>query len=348
MTYLATIFLLLIGSCTYYLTYTLYRYALTSRKLLDIPNHRSSHAHPTPSGGGLTIVTAFFVTTIILYASGQIPFNLWMAVGGGILVAFISGWDDIKPLPIRLRLSIHFLAAIWSLIWINTSPETLPFVHPSEIPDRIGIFLLSVLWITWMTNLYNFMDGIDGLAASQAVTTALSAGFFIWLGVGQPGTALLMFTLAAACLGFLPWNWPPARIFMGDIGSCFLGFGFGLFSLIPVDQGGLPFWCWPILLAVFICDASMTLFQRYFSGQDWHLPHRSHAYQHAAQIIGHRTTTLAIIAVNVFWLWPWAAYVLRHPEYGMIIAAIVYLPLILLARFFGAGQVNGIRTINPT
>ncbi len=347
MTYLATISLLFICGCSYSLTYFLYRFTLTSRKLLDIPNHRSSHAYPIPRGGGLAIVTAFSIAALALFAADLISSNLLMALAGGWLVAFISGWDDIKPLPIHLRLATHVLAAIWALAWLTPSLDY--FFTSDPIFSGVGLFIAAVLWLVWVTNLYNFMDGIDGLAVSQALTTALCAGFLtMWSNPEEPGLALLVLALASACLGFLPWNWPPARIFMGDIGSCFLGFYFALIALLPPDQGGLPFWCWPILLAVFICDATMTLFQRYISGQDWYLPHRSHAYQHAAQIAGHRTTTLAVIAINVFWLWPWAVYVLRHPENGMIVSVLVYLPLILLARFFGAGQVNGIRTINQT
>lgn len=182
------------------------------------------------------------------------------------------------------------------------------------------------------------MDGIDGIAGVEAVTVAAGAALLLWVR-GDAAMAGVLVLLAAAVLGFLAWNWPPARIFMGDVGSAYLGFVLGVMALATSAEGPLNLWVWLILLAVFITDATVTLLRRLLRGERWYEAHRTHAYQHAARRFGsHRKVTLAVGALNVLWLLPLAGVACALPGYGWWLAVVAYLPLLLLAVKFGAGQ----------
>jgi Fuc2NAc and GlcNAc transferase len=149
----------------------------------------------------------------------------------------------------------------------------------------------------------------------------------------------LLALLGAATLGFLPWNWPPARIFMGDVGSGFLGFNLAVLALYTVHTGALTVWSWLILLGVFIVDATVTLLRRIVRGERWYVAHRNHAYQHAAiRWRSHRRVTLTVLAINLAWLIPLAWFVNRCPQLGIIAVSLALAPLIVWALALGAGQ----------
>ncbi len=157
--------------------------------------------------------------------------------------------------------------------------------------------------LAWLINLTNFMDGIDGIAGAEAVTVARICCALSTMAHGVNVVALLFAVLAASATGFLIWNWYPARIFMGDAGSGFLGFCFGALTLLAAFRSALsPFPL--ILLGVFVIDASLTLAKRILRRDQWYAPHRSHAFQHLARRFGHECTTLFVIAVNLLWLAP--------------------------------------------
>ncbi len=159
--------------------------------------------------------------------------------------------------------------------------------------------LLAVVGIAWLTNLYNFMDGIDGLAAGEAVSVGL-VGCGLLAFAGADGMALAALSLAAAAGGFGVFNWPPAKIFMGDVGSGLLGFAFGVLALASERAGAVPLMVWMMLLAAFIVDATATLIRRVVNGERWFEAHRSHAYQRAVQMgYSHRDVTLAVMGLNV-------------------------------------------------
>ena len=171
--------------------------------------------------------------------------------------------------------------------------------------------VFAALLIVWLLNLYNFMDGIDGIAGIEAVTVGAGCAVVAFV-VGYPAGAIACLLLAAASAGFLAWNFPPARIFMGDAGSGFLGVVFGVLAVDASRQTPELLWSWLILLGAFIVDATVTLLRRLIRGERVYEAHRSHAYQHAARAIGkHRPVTLAIGAINVLWLLPLALMVAR-------------------------------------
>jgi Fuc2NAc and GlcNAc transferase len=197
--------------------------------------------------------------------------------------------------------------------------------------------LLCGLYIVWMINLCNFMDGIDGLASVQAITVAIGGAWLGWLA--GSGTGALLTLLFAACVGgFLIWNFPPARIFMGDAGSGFLGLVVALLSLWAGQATPALFWAWFILIGCFMVDATTTLVRRVRRGERFHEAHRSHAYQFAARRFGaHRPVTLACGAINLLWLLPMASAVALGRLDGVLGVVLAYAPLVWLAYHFKAG-----------
>lgn len=310
------------------------RYALL-RNVLDIPNSRSSHTQPTPRGGGLAIVLAFSLALPWASWVGALPLaQLWALLGAGWLVALVGFVDDHLSLAARWRLLAHFVAAIWALAFLGGAPDLL--VLGVVVDLGWGGFALAVFYLVWLLNLYNFMDGIDGLAGVEALTAGLAAALlYAWLGLWD--ALLLPLLLALAASGFLVWNFPPARIFMGDAGSGYLGLILGMLSLQAalIDPGLL--WVWLILLGVFIVDATLTLGRRLARGEKIYEAHRSHAYQHAARHYGrHLPVTLAVAAINIFWLLPIACWVAQGGE-GLAGVFLAYMPLLWLALRFRAG-----------
>lgn len=329
--------LLAVGAVASILTFIVWRYARV-RQVLDIPNERSAHTTPTPRGGGVAIVLAFLGAASLLAVQHIVDVAVVQAlVGAGGLVAAIGFLDDHKPMPASWRLVAHFAAAAWVLMSLNNLPQL--DLAETSVRLRWPGYLLTSLFLVWLLNLYNFMDGIDGMAAGEAVTVGFAAALLYSFDPATQTAWVLPASLAAAALGFLLWNWPPARIFMGDAGSGFLGIAFGVLSLHSASIDSKWPWVWIILLGVFIVDASVTLLQRLRTGQRVHEAHRTHAYQNAAHFLGrHRPVTLAICAINLLWLLPIAALVAADILSGPIGVMFGYLPLVLLAIRWNAGS----------
>ena len=311
------------------------RYALV-RQLMDIPNDRSSHSVSTPRGGGLAIVLAFVVVLLSLAVSGKLGSGFLLAtVPAAGAVAAVGFWDDHGHVSARVRIVVHFAAIAWAIVLLG---DKLTAPIPWGLFDA-GWFTLMLVGVAlvWFLNLFNFMDGIDGIAAVEAVFIAGSGAALTALA-GLAGISLAFVALGSASLGFLLWNWPPAKIFMGDVGSGFLGAALGILSYSAVAEGGVTLWTWVILAAVFVTDATIALARRIIRGEQWYKPHRSHAYQRASRRWGHRVVTLTVAFINLVWLLPLACYVFLHPHKGIIIAAAAYMPLILLTLVIGAGR----------
>ncbi|HHY35475.1 MAG TPA: glycosyltransferase family 4 protein [Firmicutes bacterium] len=278
------------------LTKLVQHYAL-KRGILDIPNERSSHTVPTPRGGGLAIVITFFASVFAMAFLRVVPSRLVLAIlGGGLLVSGIGWLDDRRSLSPLVRAAVHLLASAWTVYWLGGLPSlNLGFCRIS-----IPFFgtCLAMVGMVWSINLYNFMDGIDGLAGSEAVSVGIVGGALAAL-CGALDVALLSWVLAAACAGFLMWNWPPAKIFMGDVGSGFLGFIFATLALATENAAAVPLFAWVLLLGVFVVDATATLVRRVVRGERWYEAHRSHAYQLAVRAgYTHKQVVLAVLAIN--------------------------------------------------
>ena len=313
------------------------RIVLVRHGVMDLPNSRSSHAVPVPRGGGVAIVVVFLSAVVWLFLKHEIPGRLaWSLVGGGLAISIVGILDDRFTLPPWPRFAVHSLAAAWAL-WC------LGWTQPSQLGNStlFGIWAIRTAefgGLVWLTNLFNFMDGIDGLAGMEGVCVSAFGGILLFRG-GLPSYSQLSWLLAAASLGFLLWNWPPAKIFMGDVGSGFLGFTLGTLALFSSNLSPGVIWPWLILLAAFFVDATVTLLRRMFSGARWYEAHRSHAYQHAAQAwTSHSKVTLAVGAINIGWLFPLAWIAFQFPQAAPALAAIAAAPLVYIALQFDAGR----------
>ncbi|EZP64993.1 MULTISPECIES: MraY family glycosyltransferase [Pseudomonas] len=324
------------------LTWQLRRYAL-SASLIDTPNARSSHSVPTPRGGGVAIVISFLAAVPVLAFADLIPWSwAWGMLGAGLGVAVLGFMDDHGHIAARWRLLGHFLAAVWVLFFLQGLAPLKIFGHLIDL-GWLGNFL-AVLYLVWLLNLYNFMDGIDGIASIEALCACL--GMCVVYGVA--GHAQLVWTplvFSMAVVGFLYWNFPPARIFMGDAGSGFIGIILGAFSLQACLISPQLFWAWLIMLGVFIVDATFTLIRRLLRGDKVYEAHRSHAYQFASRQIGrHRPVTLAVACINIFWLLPVALAVVLLDLDGVLGLVVGYVPLVWLAIKFNAGSLEPANT----
>ncbi|SDB54322.1 Fuc2NAc and GlcNAc transferase [Desulfonatronum thiosulfatophilum] len=336
--------IVLIGAafCTAFLfTGWMRRFALT-QNLLDIPNARSSHQLPTPRGGGVSIVLVVLAGLSVLWWHNSLSgAELTAFLGAGGLVALVGWMDDRGHVAARWRLLVHFSAGIWGLAWLGGFP-------PLELAGRVVDLGwlghgLAVLYLAWLLNLYNFMDGIDGIAGIEAITVCGGGVVLYWLSLGRelsgytaPAQPALL--LAAATAGFLCWNFPRARIFMGDAGSGFVGLLLGLLSLQAARAAPELFLGWLILLGVFVVDATVTLLRRMLRGERVYDAHRDHAYQHAARHHGsHFPVTLAVGAVNLAWLLPLAGLVATGRLDGLVGLLIAWIPLVIVVVYYRGG-----------
>lgn len=316
------------------------RKAALRTSLLDHPNERSSHTHPTPRGGGLGIVLPFLGIAAFLHTDGQIDTRLFGAtLGAGLLVAALGFVDDCMGLAARWRFAGHVAASAWiiGLLWPLPPLQVFGHLHEWE-PWSVPVVALTIVW---MINFFNFMDGIDGIAAIEATSVALGGALVWWLVA--PGSDWLLAVLFAACVcGFLLWNFPPARIFMGDAGSGSLGVILAVLALWSARDAPHLAWSWLVLSGVFIVDATTTLMRRVRRGERFSEAHRNHAYQYAARKHGsHRSVTLAVLAINVAWLLPIAVAIALRWLDGMAGLGLALGPLVWLAYFYKAGDRAG-------
>jgi len=314
-----------LGACA--LTVGLRGYAI-KRRLLDVPNTRSSHQVATPRGGGAAIVVA-----VTLALTGMVP---WWLLVGGLLVAGVGFVDDHRHVSVGIRLAGHLAASGLAVIGLGGAPAVGLF--GVQLVPSFAMSIVAVVFVAWFINLTNFMDGIDGIAAVQVISVSLIGGGLALLVSPQNAVSGPSAVLAAATAGFLVWNWPPARIFMGDAGSGFVGYMIGVLTVQAASVRPELGAAWLILSGVFVVDASVTLARRAFRRERLHEAHRSHAYQQvAARLRTHRPVTLGVLAINVFWLGPLAWAVAANwisGETGLVLA---YGPLILVALLLRAG-----------
>jgi Fuc2NAc and GlcNAc transferase len=323
--------LIVIGSAaaSCLLTYLIWKLAL-SRGLLDVPNERSSHQLPTPRGGGLAIVLVTTAAFSWLGAIHRLDGAVLAALTGGLMVAAIGLIDDRRPLPAGLRLAAHFGAAVWALAWLGG----LPALRFGDQVISLGAagFVLGALGIVWAMNLFNFMDGIDGIAASEATFVSWTGALLGSMATVASEVRWAAVLLGAACLGFLRWNWPPARIFMGDVGSGYLGYVIAVLAVAATREDPAALWIWLILGGVFFVDATVTLLRRLLRGDRIYEAHRSHAYQWLARRWeSHARVTWAVLTVNVLWLLPCAVFATRRPGIAAATAIFALAPLVLFA-----------------
>ncbi|HEY7883536.1 MAG TPA: glycosyltransferase family 4 protein [Cellvibrionaceae bacterium] len=311
------------------------RFYAVKKQILDIPGERSSHSLPTPRGGGLGILVAVMGGLILLPITGNTVFL--MPLIPGVLLALLCFWDDHGHIGFQYRLLAQLTAVIALLFILGGAPWLTLFFW--SLQDSLSVYILLVVTIVWFINLFNFMDGIDGIAGLESVSICIGLMVLGFMS-GQVGQYwFLSLVLLAACLGFLLWNFPRARIFMGDVGSVFCGYCLALIFLLAGAQSSILFWSGIILAGVFIVDASVTLLVRLASGKKIWKAHRSHAYQHAARLYNsHIKISMTVTIINLCWLLPIASLVLLEqlaPAWALVVA---YAPLVGLAVWLNAGR----------
>jgi Fuc2NAc and GlcNAc transferase len=235
----------------------------------------------------------------------------------------------------KVRIAVHFAAALWALVFLGGLPSVR--VGDGLFSLGVAVYLLGGLGIVWSLNLFNFMDGIDGIAASEGVFVAL-AGAVLSAAIGTSASVpAIALVLGFACAGFLVWNWPPARVFMGDVGSGYIGFAIAVLVLIAARDNPVAWFVWLTLGAVFFVDATVTLARRWFRRERVYEAHRSHAYQLLARRFGHRPVTLGVLLVNVFWLLPCAWFAVAFPGRAVWITIGALAPVVLAVLGVGVG-----------
>lgn len=272
------------------------------KQLLDIPNERSSHTNPTPRGGGLIIVIVSLASYII-YSLTMGQRIVWGYLAGALMIAVISWLDDVRSISFVVRFLVHALAA-GALLYDAGAWQSIYFpIFGYKLDIAYLVPIISFCWIVWLTNAYNFMDGIDGISGVQALTAGLG-----WMLIGYlTGFSNVSFfggVIAFSSLGFLMYNWPPAKIFLGDVGSAFLGFTFAAMPFLAGSEhtgkaAPLPIIA-VLLVWLFLFDTLLTFFVRLAKGKKvWHA-HREHLYQRLI-IAGysHKTVSLLYLVISL-------------------------------------------------
>lgn len=331
--------LFLVAGVSWGLTGLLRRYAV-ARHLMDVPNNRSSHSSPTPRGGGISIVLTFLIGLLLLWMLSFLDTTVFVGLSGaGVMVAVIGFIDDHGHIAARWRLLGHFFSASWLVFWVGGLP--LFTLYGFDVGSGWPGNVLLVIFLVWMLNLYNFMDGIDGIAGIEALSSTLVVALLFLFVFDNQEMLVLNLLMFASVTGFLIWNFPPAKIFMGDAGSGFLGLMLGALALYSMHIEAVMLWVWLILLGVFIVDATFTLLRRVFRGDRFYEAHCSHAYQLASRKYGgHRVVTLSVLALNLFWLTPWSVFVVLGEVDGVTGLVMAYVPLLYLAWYFRAGEIE--------
>jgi len=282
---------------SYLFVYLIRRYA-ERRQIIDHPNERSSHSMPTPRSAGLAIVI-LVLGTGLWFADGAGWSRSLIYIVCGAIIAFLGWRDDVRSLSPRIRFAVHALVAVISIIGLGYFKSvTIPMLGEHQL-GVIGS-LITFLWIIGLTNAYNFMDGIDGIAGGVALSAALG---WMWLSSNMQNQFVfwIALSIAAGSLGFLGHNWSPAKIFMGDVASTFLGYSFAVLPLLSADESGDALMLGTLLMWTFIMDAGVTFIRRALKREKVFSAHRTHLYQRL--VIGgyqHATISSLYILLTLF------------------------------------------------
>jgi UDP-N-acetylmuramyl pentapeptide phosphotransferase/UDP-N-acetylglucosamine-1-phosphate transferase len=272
------------------LTYLIKNYAL-KKGIVSIPNDRSLHSTPVPLGGGVAIVITWYIGISILFILGFLAKNLYFALLSGILLTIISLLDDLIGLKPIIRLFFHFVTAIIAFILIGGLRQLV--IPTIEFDYRFLIYPVAIIGMVWFINLFNFMDGVDGFASLEAII--ICAVIFLMSG------NIVNLLLVACIAGFLFWNWPKAKIFMGDVGSTQIGFILVVLGIYFHDTYEFSILNWIMLSSPFWFDATLTLYRRWRNGEKLGVAHRKHAYQRIVRAgFSHLKVNIYLIVINVF------------------------------------------------
>lgn len=274
---------------SFIITYIIYKIAL-SRSIISIPNERSLHSTPTPVGGGLAIIIAWYTSISVLYFFDLLEQKLFLALLSGIILTIVSLIDDLTELKPSIRLVFQFITAILAFYFLGGLRQ---FIIPSfDIDYRFILYPVTVIGIVWFINLFNFMDGVDGFASLEAIIISLLM-FFL------SGSAINLILIASVS-GFLYWNWPKAKIFMGDVGSTQLGFILVVLGIYAHNTLQFSILNWIMISSPFWFDATLTLYRRWRNGEKLGEAHRKHTYQRLVRAgFSHLQVDMFLLVLNL-------------------------------------------------
>jgi UDP-N-acetylmuramyl pentapeptide phosphotransferase/UDP-N-acetylglucosamine-1-phosphate transferase len=289
---MSTILLLVVLAVSFAGTFIIYKVAV-KRNIMDVPNIRSSHSQPTPRGGGLALVVAWYIGLFVLRFLGLIESNLFFALLSGAILAIISFIDDLYDIKPLIRIVFQFIT-VASGLWLIGGLTSINIENTSfDFP--IVLSCIALIGTLWFINLFNFLDGIDGYASVEAILVAL--------GLLIITRNIIFLVLIFAVLGFLIWNWPRAKIFMGDIGSTQLGYILVILGIHFNNKLQIDFLGWLILTSLFWVDATVTLFKRWRNKEKLSQAHKKHYFQRIVQFgFSHRKTVIWAIAINLMFI----------------------------------------------
>ena len=326
-----TIIISYIGTCL------VERLFLKFSLFIDSPDDRSVHEYPIPSAGGLSIIVVFFLYLlflIILYPVNNFSYIILLI--SVIPVVTIGVIDDLKKIGVYKRLLVHAFSSIVIVYYFQIINHS--FSINTQGQSIYIIPLASIVLSMWLMNLYNFMDGVDGYAATESIFVALSASLIAY--INDPSSYIYMYLLGfgAANIGFLIRNWHPAKIFMGDTGSVSSGCIFAFFIFYSGAESAISVYTWLILLSVFISDSTYTLFVRIVTKKNITKPHLTHAFHIITKVKESQFITVKVlILTNILWVFPMAILSMIYINYHIIIAFLVYIPILLYLVKIGAG-----------
>jgi len=270
------------------------RHALISKGVYDTPNARSSHSLPTPRGGGIVVMTSIIIGIATLWWGDVVlPKGLIIALAISCGLAFISWMDDLWSISALVRLTCQAMA-IGGILYLDPALaiDTLPF-----LPEWSAFLIIAAAWV-WCVNLYNFMDGIDGMTSVETVSICAGLSLLALTGILSDDILPPLAVVGVAALAFLYWNWSPAKIFLGDVGSIPLGFLLGWFILKAINDGA---WLAALIIpGCYLADTTITLARRAIRGAPVWQAHREHFYQKPITYgIAHQRIMLRIILTNL-------------------------------------------------
>ncbi len=285
---------------------------LSAHAILDRPVARSSHQVPLPRGAGLAVVPALAAGWLALAWRG-VPRGVFIVLAAAAVLALLSWRDDRRSLPVWVRLGAHAFAVVVCLAALPDAP-----IFQGVLPPTLDRAAAAVLWL-WFTELYNFMDGIDGITGVETVAIGIGLALVAASTGAGDNAAALALAAAAAALGFLRWNWHPAQIFLGDVGSVPLGFLLGWLLLLAAARG---LWAPALILPLYyLADATITLARRVIRRAPFWQAHREHFYQRALGADGdHSAVSRAVLCTDAA-LVAWALLAVAHPFSALILAA---------------------------
>ena len=267
---------LLATVATWVLLYPITRIA-KSWKIMDVPGHRSSHMTPVPRIGGTGIIISIIVASLVVC---RVTPALIVAVSLGGVVAIVSFLDDLITLPSILRLATHLLGAglVIYLIRLEIPAIGLPYLqHAEPLPKIVGL-VLGTLFVVGFLNFFNFMDGINGISSAQGIIGGITLSILFAMHANA-NSVIIAAAIAGGCLGFLPHNFPKAKIFMGDVGSTALGFSLAMLTVVGASRTRIPWVAFMLPFSLYLYDGTFTLFKRIIRRENFLKPHREHHYQ---------------------------------------------------------------------